>query len=231
MKIQLPLGLRLRDGSSFENFLAGPNGEAFEQVRAVCAGGHGTAVPIYLWGESAAGKTHLLEAVCRCVKEAGRQPAYVPLRDKSALSPAMIEDLEATVACLDDLETIAGDDAWERALFRLWEARRGQPGALIMTANSPPANLNLTLPDLVTRFSSAAVYALKPLDDEAKIEALRLRARNRGLDVTGDVARYIINRYPRDFPSMVRLLDRIDVASLAQQRRVTIPFLRELESS
>jgi DnaA family protein len=224
MSGQLALGLRLRDGSSFENFLPGPNREALEAVRAAKA-----TAAVYLWGEAATGKTHLLEAACRQAQAEGRAPAYVPLRDKGALSPAMLEDLDTALVCLDDLEAIAGDAAWERALFRLWESRRGQPGALLMTAAVPPARLGFQLPDLMTRLASASVYALKPLDDDGKIEALRLRARHRGFDLGEEVARYMLNRYPRDLGSMFALLERIDAASLAQQRRVTIPFLRTLE--
>jgi DnaA family protein len=44
-----------------------------------------------------------------------------------------------------------------------------------------------------------------------------------------DVVQYILSRYPRDMRSLFDLLDRIDRASLTHQRRVTIPFLRELE--
>jgi len=89
--------------------------------------------------------------------------------------------------------------------------------------------LNLRLPDLVSRLTGATVYALQPLDERQKLQAIQLRAHHRGFEMPGDVARYILNRYPRDLHSLFRLLDRIDQVSLTQQRRVTIPFLRELE--
>ena len=69
----------------------------------------------------------------------------------------------------------------------------------------------------------------KPLSDAEKLEAVRLRARNRGFDLPEDVARYILSRYPRDMNSLFELLNRIDREALAHQRRVTIPFLRRLE--
>jgi DnaA family protein len=72
---------------------------------------------------------------------------------------------------------------------------------------------------------------MQPLSDAQKLEAVRLRAQHRGLEMPEDVARYILSRYPRDLRSLFDLLDRIDEASLAEQRRVTIPFLRHLEES
>ena len=73
------------------------------------------------------------------------------------------------------------------------------------------------------------MYQLHPLAEEEKLGALRLRARNRGFDLPEDVARYVLRRYPRDTRSLFALLERIDEASLARKRRITIPFIRELE--
>ncbi len=87
------------------------------------------------------------------------------------------------------------------------------------------------MPDLRTRFAGGGAYPLRGLSDDAKLAAIQLRARNRGFDLATDVGRYILNRYPRDLGSLFALLDRIDAESLAHQRRITIPFLRELEST
>ena len=73
------------------------------------------------------------------------------------------------------------------------------------------------------------MYALAPLGDDERLEAVRLRARNRGLEMPEEVARYILARYPRDLDSLFALLDRLDRASLAEQRRLTIPFLHSFE--
>jgi DnaA family protein len=91
--------------------------------------------------------------------------------------------------------------------------------------------LGLAMSELATRFAWGSVYQLKPLADDDKLAAMQLRARNRGLDLPPDAARYILHRYPRDLHSLFALLERIDAASLASQRRVTIPFLRDLERS
>ncbi|MHB8535587.1 MAG: DnaA regulatory inactivator Hda [Sulfuricaulis sp.] len=234
MSHQLSLNLRLKDGSSFSNFLAGPNREALERLRAAvvaaATGDKPSAQMFFLWGADGSGRSHLLQAACRLAQELGVAPVYVPLADAAELSPSFLEDAEtAPLVCLDDMERVAGRAEWEMALFTLTERLRAAGGTLIGAASAPPARLAWRLPDLASRLAWGSVYALDSLGDTEKLEAIRLRARHRGFEMPEDVVHYILSRYPRDMHSLFDLLDRIDRASLAQQRRVTIPFLRQLE--
>lgn len=236
MNHQLALNIRLKDGSSLSNFLAGPNREVLEQVRAAvmtAATQTSTATTIlYLWGPEGSGKSHLLQAACRLAQELGLTPAYAPLADVMALSPSLLEGFElASLVCLDDVERTANRPEWETALFAIAERLRAVGGVLMVGACAPPDRIGLRLPDLVSRLAGGVTYAMQPLNDAEKLEAVRLRACHRGFDMPEDVARYILNRYPRDLRTLFALLDRIDQASLAEQRRVTIPFLRDLEET
>ena len=234
MSYQLSLNLRLKDGSSFSNFLATANLEALERLRsAVVAAAQGeTREPaLFLWGASGSGNTHLLQAACRLAQEFGISPVYVPLRETSDLSISLLEDVgDMPLVCLDDVDCIAGKPEWETALFSLSEHLRHARGTLIAAAAGGPNHIGLRMPELSTRLAWGPVYQLQPLDDVEKLDAVRLRARNRGFEMSEEVVRYILNRYPRDTHSLFGLLDRIDRASLAHQRRVTIPFIRSLEA-
>lgn len=232
MSRQLPLNLRLKDGSSFENYLPASNLVAVEHLRATIARlahGERDEPVLFLHGPAGTGRTHLLQAACREIHDAGLGAMYVPLGE-AGIAPALLENLEGVaLVCLDDVERIAGNDEWERALFALVERLRAAGGLLIAAGARPPRELGLRLPDLATRLGWGAVYALRSLDDAGRIGAVQLRARNRGLEMPDDVARYILARYPRDLDSLFALLDKLDVASLAEQRRLTIPFLRKME--
>jgi DnaA family protein len=228
------LNVRLRDSSSFDNYWPARNREAVASLKAaldaLADGGGSRESVIYLWGEPATGRTHLLEAACHAAHARGRSAAYVPLAEVRTLAPALLEDREMTaLVCLDDLEVIAGDAAWEQALFALTERLRAARGMLVVGARRGPAQLGLTLPDLASRLAWGLVYQLHALSDDDKLDAIRLRAARRGLELSDDVARYMLQRHARDLHSLFGLLDRLDQASLAQQRRITIPFLRGLE--
>ena len=234
MNTQLPLNLRLRDGSSFDNFLATRNHEPIDRLVAAANASSGSLSVgermLALWGEAGSGKTHLLQSACRLVQERGGAPAYIPLTEAEKFTPAILEDLEqAPLVCLDDIQKIAGERSWESALFSLYERTRSAGGALMVAGSAPPNRLGLSLPDLATRLGWGLVFHLLPLSDEDKLTALRLRAHNRGIEMPENAARYLLHRHPRDMHSLFNLLDRIDRASLVQQRRITIPFLRGLE--
>lgn len=234
MSGQLPLNVRLKDGASFENFYPGRNGAAVTAVQALAAAAAaGTPAPekvVFLWGAAGSGRTHLLQSAAHAVLESGRVAAYFSFAEVAALGPALLEGAEsADLVCLDDLEAAAANDAWERALFGLFERLRAEGGTLLAAATAAPPQLGIRLPDLVTRLGWGPVFHLEALDDAEKLATITLRARNRGLELADDVARYILARFPRDMDSLFALLDRLDRQSLARQRRITIPFLKEFE--
>ncbi len=96
-----------------------------------------------------------------------------------------------------------------------------------MASTAPPASLRFGLPDLRSRLLAAAVHQLRELDEDGQIEALERRAARRGLELSREAAAYLVHRMPRDMHSLCGVLDRLDEAALAAQRRLTVPFLRQ----
>jgi len=226
MSVQLPLGLSLNDSATFENFVAGPNAAAFSAVHA-CAGGDEPSV-LYLWGAPGAGRTHLLQAACHAAARRGAQVAYLPLEQVETFSVEVCEGMEAmSLVCVDDVERVAGRDDWEQALFNLFNRVRDGGGHLLFAAAASPRAAGLRLPDLISRLGAGPVFRLEELDDAGKCRALSLRARERGLELPEEAARFLLRHYPRDLQALLGLLERLDHASLAAQRRLTVPFIKE----
>jgi DnaA family protein len=222
---QLPLQIRFRDGMTYAELVPGRNAEAVACLRDGLAAGQG----VYLWGGSGTGKTHLLQAVCRPAAGRGEPVVYLPLRQRAELAPAMLEGLETlALICIDDIDAIAGDAVWEAALFHLFNRVRERGGRIVIAGAAAPRNLGLSLPDLATRLGWGLVFQLHPLTDEEKAQALRLRARARGMEMPDAVAAYLLQRHARDMAALFALLERLDQASLAAQRRLTVPFVREV---
>jgi DnaA-homolog protein len=216
---QLALGVRLRADAVFESFWPGPNGEIVAALKTP------SAVPLWLWGARGSGKTHLLQAMCAA---AGETAAYFPLDRSLALPPMALAGFERTqVLCVDDADAVAGDLAWERALFHLFNEAAELRTRLIFAAAAPPRQADWSLQDWRSRAAACVVYQLRELDDEGRIEALRLRAEQRGLQLPYETSEYLLKRLPRDLRSLFEILDQLDEASLAAQRRLTIPFIRD----
>ena len=224
---QLPLGLSLRESARFDNFYAGENGEAVMALQ-LAAQGEGESL-VYLAGKSGFGKSHLLQAACHLAAANGTAAVYLPLQDLRTLSPDVLEGQEQMgLLCLDDIDAIAGDPDWETAVFNLFNAARAVGNVMLFAGSNIPAECDFRLPDLVTRLGWGLTYTLKPLDDSQLQAALELRARGRGLELPDDTAQYLLKRISRDLPSVFDLFDRLDEASMVEQRRLTIPFVKSV---
>jgi DnaA family protein len=157
------------------------------------------------------------------------QTGYIPLRDISHLGVGVLEGLrQLECLCLDDVEEVVGRLEWERALFAILQAVEEGGGRLIAAAEAPPALLSWALPDLGSRFSASAVFQLRVLDEGEQQAALQLRARLRGFELPEETSRWLQRHYPRDMSRLYELLDTLDEAALVAQRRLTIPFIREV---
>jgi len=224
---QLPLAMRLRERAVFESFVPGSNREAVETLLAIASGATGEVA--WLCGPTGVGKTHLLQALCARAQRSGFESAYLPLRQLHALGVETLAGWQhMRLLALDDLEAIAGDRLWEQRLFGLYREAQECGAALVTTAPEPPRRLAFALPDLASRFAAATLLTLRPLNETDQREALRLRAHARGLDLPEETAMYLQRRFPRDLPTLYLLLDTLDEAALAAQRRVTVPFIRSV---
>jgi len=221
---QLPLPLRPHDYAVFDTFHPAGNEQPLQylvdQVLMPVSPG------CYLWGPTASGKSHLLQALC---EKAGDQSVYVPLAAVSDLGSGVVTGLAGRrYVCLDDLQTVAGRADWELALFELWNAAADNGGVLVIAADRPPRELGVRVAYLASRLSRLNVFRCNELAESERAAALRLRALHRGLELPDETGAYLLSRSRRDMRSLYRLLDRLDTESMAAQRRLTIPFVREV---
>ena len=218
---QLALPLRLQDHAVFDTFWPAGNEHLVAFLRELAGGGEGPGC--WLWGRHATGRSHLLQAVC---ERRGDRAVFVPLADLAAAGPAILEGLaERAVLCLDDVQHVAGQPEWERALFQLYNEAQESGAVLLATADAPPREAGFALADLTSRFSQLPIFQVHVLDESERQAALKLRARHRGLELPDDTARYLTTRSRRDMASLYALLDRLDAEALVAQRRLTIPFV------
>lgn len=222
---QLPLGLKYSPDQRLENFVAAPPA-ALAQLQALAAGeGSG----LYLAGGSGSGKTHLALAACAEAEKHGHLAQYLPLAVLGANLQHVLPIPQPDVLyALDGVEKIAGMRAAEVALFNFHNAVRDRGARLLYTAGQTAEHLALVLPDLRSRLAQLPRIVLALADDAARSEILRLRAARRGLQFDEAAIDWLLKHHGRDLHGLAQLFERLDRESLAAQRRLTLPFLRQV---
>lgn len=203
---QLLLDLIEPEGPTLDNFVCGENGEVVAALKD-CLAGDGPQF-IYLWGPSGCGKTHLLRALTPC------QRWRVPEFD---------EDID--LYTVDNVEDLDEEDL--EKLFYLMNAVRSHPKTrIVVSGNAPVAELHLR-EDITTRLSWGLVYRIHYLPgDLAQAEFDRL-AQERGIEMTPDLAQWVMTHLSRDMRDLRRFLDLVDRFAMRTKRRVTLPLLQE----
>ena len=214
---QIPLAIGPDPARSFENFLPGDNAGAIAHLQALAPG----APPVYLWGPPGSGKTHLLHAVVQRLRAGGAQVMWCSAAEPAPWPAADERDW----LVIDDCHAL--DDAQQQAAFALFVDASSRGAAVIAAGNVPPVDLAVR-EDLRTRLGWGHVFALAPLAEAEVRAALRREADRRGTFLSDEVMSYLLTRFARDLKNLMAQLDRLDDFSLATQRPITVPLLKQM---
>ena len=213
---QLVLDLGADQAQSLDSFEVGQNAELahlMHQFAERTSREHFA----YLWGEAAAGKTHLLQALA-----ATANSRYIP---HDAPESDFVYSPEISLYLLDDCNLLTGQAQIDA--FALFNQIREHGAYMVSTGPVPPAVLPVR-EDLRTRMGWGLIYQIHGLSDDEKIAALTHAAESRGLTLSASVLPYLLSHFKRDMRSLSTMLDALDQYSLETQRPVTLPLLRDL---
>ncbi|HEY0818848.1 MAG TPA: DnaA regulatory inactivator Hda [Rhizobacter sp.] len=214
---QIPLAIADEPVRSFDSYVAGANAAAVEHLRGVMQ----QAAPVYLWGASGVGKTHLLQALAHQVQRGGgRVGWFVPSSDV----PWDFDEGHALIV-FDDCDRF--DDERQHAAFTLFVEATTHHIPVVAAGLVPPVDLPLR-DDLRTRLGWGHVFALAPLAEAEARAAMRREADRRGLFLSDDVMSYLLTRFARDLKHLMTVLDRLDEFALVHKRAITVPLLKQM---
>ena len=224
---QLALPLSGVPDPDFASFFARGNEQLVHRLQGLAQGREQGM--FYLWGASASGKSHLLQALCLQSQDNGIGCLYLAGRELLKLHPEVLADTAGCeILCLDDVSGLLGTAGWEEALFHLYNRQRDSGHSLVVSAQLPPLQLPPLLADLQSRFMAMERYQVHSLSDEDKCQLLRQAAHARGFALADEVAAFILQRSSRDMVSLQQVLQRLDQRSLAEQRLITLPFVKKV---
>jgi DnaA-homolog protein len=210
---QLLLDISPDSQPTLDNFVVGRNLELLSALRHALAGSSERC--FYVWGETGSGKSHLLQACVRAAQDMQQNAIYAHGSVPQS----------AAVAAVDDVEQL--DEAAQIALFNLYNQMRDSGGMLLVSGKESPLHLKLR-DDLRTRLGWGLVYQVHVLSDEEKAQALVQHAHSRGFVLPSEVTQYLLRHGRRDLPSLMAVLDALDVHSLSLHRAPSVPLLKEV---
>jgi len=214
---QIPLAIGVEPVHTFDNYLPGGNALALAHLTTLSP----QAAPVYLWGVSGSGKTHLLEALVHRFESQGGRAGWFSAGDPAPWPMSQPWSL----IVLDGCDAL--DDDQQHAAFTLFVDATARGVPVVGAGRVPPVDLPLR-EDLRTRLAWGHVFAIQPLGEAECRAALRRDADRRGIFLSDDVMDYLMTRFARDLKHLVAQLDRLDEFSLSTKRVITVPLLKQM---
>ena len=232
--------------NAFDNFYGESNLKNMSLLKSALTAQ--TETLIFISGAKGAGKTHLLHAALLFAEEQSRASCYFSMSDFDSQMKES-ENMEQFFSVLNEYSFVILDDIdalfpekkamlpseqkakiaiIEESMFNLFNKFKLQGKQLLFSARKTPSQLNLELPDLKSRLQSGLLLNLKTLDDLQKQNLLKTIAKDKGFSLDDDVNAFILKRSGRDLGTLLSLLNTLDKASLTEQRKLTIPFVKKI---
>lgn len=233
---QLTLELATAPKFTFDNIISHDGiGEAFKALRFLCESTQKPFPPVFLTGASGTGKTHLLSAAVSTLEN--RFDRAFPLiscsgdsghRELEEFGTSSDEDDTLPGIAIDDVDELQPED-----FLTLWNlcnklTRRGSP--IFMTATRSPERIFDDNDHLKSRIMSGLIFQLTPPEDHVRLLIMDKMARDKSLKIPREVHFYLITRKSRNLKELESIIRELDQASLQFKRRITIPFVKMLES-
>jgi len=223
--LQLPLDIQLNESATFKNYFVGENEQLVDKLSNL----HKMKADfVFVWGASGVGKTHLAQATCHSLADSEKLIAYFPI-DQPNIGSESLENLEnVDFVCIDGFESLAGKNKWEQAFFDFYNQLRSHERQLVIFSQLSPNQISIDLADLKSRLGAMEVYKLRAIPDRQKINFLIGYGKSRGLEITEDVASFILTRTNREVATIRSLIKTLDQQALTHKRKITVPFVKDI---
>jgi chromosomal replication initiator protein len=192
---------------TFFSFIVGTSNKfAHAAAMAVAANPAGAYNPLFIYGNSGLGKTHLLHAICNDIKQ--NKPnitaLYIKGDDftnelidsirKNSMSVFHEKYRQADILLVDDIQFIAGKDATQEEFFHTFNALFETKKQIVLSSDRPPKEIQTLEDRLRTRFEWGLIADVQPPDFETRIAILKRRAEILDFVLPNDVCEYIAKK-------------------------------------
>ena len=189
---------------TFDNFVVGSSNKfAHAAAQAVANNPARFYNPLFIYGGSGLGKTHLLYAICNRIKQMNPQSRILYTKGET-LTNELVEAIkngttaqfrakyrEADVLLVDDIQFIAGRMSTQEEFFHTFEALHQANKQIVLTSDRPPKEITTLEERLRGRFEMGLLADVQPPDIDTRIAIVKSKSQQLGIPITDEVAQYI----------------------------------------
>lgn len=220
---------------TFETFVVGPSNRfAHAACLAVASKPAILYNPLFIYGNSGLGKTHLLYAISKEIKDSFPQMSIVYIKGDD-FTNEMIEAIRtgttsifrekyrhADVLLVDDIQFIAGKDSTQEEFFHTFNALHEAKKQIILTSDRPPRDISTLEDRLQTRFEWGLTADIQPPDFETRIAIITRKAENLDIIIPDAVCEYIANKLKSNIRQLEGAVKKIKAYNLLEGKPLNI---------
>ena len=220
---------------TFDNFIVGSsNNLAFAAARAVAQKQHNKYNPLFIYGDSGLGKTHLLSAIQFEMQNnfPGINIIYIPAETFTneflhSISANNVEEFDekyrsADALLIDDIQFIAGKDQTEEKFFHIFNELYNQNKVIVLASDRPAKEIKSISDRLRTRFSSGLIADVKPPEYETRLAIIRRKAELYNFSIGDEVVDYIATKLKSNIRQIEGVVTKLNALYSVSQLNPTI---------
>lgn len=220
---------------TFDNFIVGPsNNLAFAAAKAVSKKQHDKYNPLFIYGDSGLGKTHLLSAIQFEMQKnfPGINIIYIPAETFTneflhSISSNNVETFDdryrsADALLIDDIQFIAGKEQTEEKFFHIFNELYKQNKVIVLTSDRPAKEIKSISDRLKTRFSSGLIADVKPPEYETRIAIIQRKAELLNFNISEEVIDYIATKLKSNIRQIEGVVTKLNALYMVSQMKPTI---------
>ncbi len=231
--------LKLHPDYTFDNFVVGPSNRlAHASCVAVSQSPGNTYNPLFIYGSSGLGKTHLLHAVCFAAqrKSNGAVMQFLSCEDfvnrfiraieEGDLSGFQSQFRTVDMLVIDDVQFLREREHSQEEFFHTFNALYNNGKQIILSADSPPGKIPSLETRLISRFNWGLVTRIDPPSYETRVAIVQKKAHLRGLNISDEIAEYIARKVHANIRELEGALTTIYAVATTTEKVIDLELVQ-----
>ena len=224
---------------TFDSFVAGAGSKfVYAAAKAVAENPGETFNPLFIYGESGLGKTHLMHAIANHLAQVAPEKKVLYTTSENFLNDLIDSITQKTgakfrlhyrnvdVLMIDDIQFLKARTQLQEELFHTFNELSAQNKQIVITSDRPPKEIATLEDRLRTRFEGGMIVDIQPPDNETKIAILKRKALDRKYSVSDDVLEFLANDSGHDVRTLEGRLNKVIFASKLHEQPISLPLAK-----